>query len=75
MITLHAQLYEQSERYRGLATQLETSRDVDTEHRGLVDAALDRQADVLVELMLEHMRKTTARIVEGVLQTPSAGLV
>ena len=64
LIAFHAQLYEQSERYRGLATQLETDRDVDSEHQNLVDAALDRNADLLVELMLSHMRKTTARIAD-----------
>jgi GntR family transcriptional regulator, carbon starvation induced regulator len=65
LVALHAQLYEQSERYRGLATHLETHRDVATEHQELVDAALDRNADRLVKLMLEHMRRTTARIVAG----------
>jgi GntR family carbon starvation induced transcriptional regulator len=65
LMLFHAQLYEQSERYRGLATHLETSRDVDTEHQTLVDAALDRNAKLLMALMLEHMRKTTSRIVEG----------
>ena len=65
LMAFHAQLYEQSERYRGLATHLETNRDVDTEHQNLVDAALDRDADRLVALTLEHMRKTTARIVDA----------
>jgi len=65
LLAFHAQLYEQSERYRGLATHLETNRNVDSEHQHLVDAALDRNADLLVELMLTHMRKTTAKIVSG----------
>ena len=63
LLGLHSQLYQQSERYRGLASHLATGRDVDMEHQALVDAALDRNADLLVELTLTHLRKTTELIV------------
>jgi GntR family carbon starvation induced transcriptional regulator len=67
LITLHAQLYEQSERYRGLSVlaQSEEKRDVATEHQAIVDAALDRDADRLIGLVLTHFRRTTALIVDA----------
>jgi DNA-binding GntR family transcriptional regulator len=63
LLDLHAQLYEQSERYRGLSARVESHRDVTAEHQALVDAALDRDADGLVGLMTDHIRATTALIV------------
>lgn len=67
LLDLHAQLYEQSERYRSLSfpTLGETERDRQGEHQALADAALDRNADGLVELMVRHFRETTARIVKA----------
>lgn len=67
LLDLHAQLYEQSERYRSLSfpTLGETERDRQGEHQALADAALDRNADGLVELTVKHFRETTARIVKA----------
>ncbi len=65
LLNLHAQLYQQSERYRGLSVRVETDRDVSNEHQELVDAALDRKADALIDLMLTHFRETTALIVDA----------
>jgi len=67
LLDLHAQLYEQSERYRSLAfpTLGATERDRQGEHQALADAALDRNADGLVELTVKHFRETTARIVKA----------
>jgi GntR family carbon starvation induced transcriptional regulator len=63
LIALHHQLYQQSERYRGLSIHVEKDRDVQKEHQALVDAALDRDAEQLVTLTLDHFRETTALIV------------
>ncbi|WP_421937667.1 GntR family transcriptional regulator [Phenylobacterium sp.] len=60
---LHAQLYEQSERYRGLSAHADRDRDVGGEHQAIVDAALARDADRLVDLMVRHIRATTALII------------
>lgn len=60
---LHAQLYEQSERYRGLSAHADHDRDVGGEHQAIVDAALARDADRLVDLMVRHIRATTALII------------
>ena len=63
LLDLHAQLYEQSERYRGLSAHADHDRDVDGEHQAIVDAALARDADRLVDLMVTHIRATTALII------------
>jgi DNA-binding GntR family transcriptional regulator len=65
LLDLHAQLYQQSERYRGLSVHIDADRDVQAEHQKLVDAAMDRDADRLVALTLHHLRETTRRIVDG----------
>lgn len=65
LIDLHAQLYEQSERYRLLSARAEVDRDVAAEHQELVDAALARDAGTLVARMVAHIRRTTALIVSS----------
>lgn len=67
LLALHAQLYEQSERYRSLSfpTVGERERDRQGEHQALADAALDRNADGLVELTVKHFRETTERILKA----------
>ncbi len=65
LFSLHAQLYEQSERYRGLLFHLETDRDVDEEHREIVKYALARDAKSLIAATVDHLRKTTELIIAG----------
>lgn len=65
LMALHAQLYEQSERYRMLSAFAESDRDVDGEHRRLVELALARDADGLIASLVDHIRHTTALIVEA----------
>ena len=72
LLALHNQLYEQSERYRGLTLHLDADRPVEDEHQGLVDAALDRDADRLVSLAVAHFRQTTNRIVEASRKSPDS---
>jgi DNA-binding GntR family transcriptional regulator len=66
LLELHAQLYQQSERYRELSVHVKGNRSVLDEHQELVDAALERDADRLVSLMLKHLGKTTSLIVDAV---------
>lgn len=70
LLALHHQLYQQSERYRGLSIHLETTRDVQQEHQALVDAALDRDADGLIDLTLRHFRETSALIAAAARASP-----
>lgn len=65
LIALHAQLYEQSERYRGLLFHLETDRNVDEEHKDIVRYALARDAKSLVLATVDHLRRTTELIIAG----------
>jgi GntR family transcriptional regulator, carbon starvation induced regulator len=65
LLMLHAQLYEQSERYRGLLRfHREGGRDVDAEHHKIVELALARNAEGLVKVMIDHLRLTTDLIVK-----------
>lgn len=68
LLSLHAQLYEQSERYRALMFQVGKARDTDGEHHRIVEFALARDADALVEAMVNHLRTTTQLIVDAVAQ-------
>jgi GntR family transcriptional regulator, carbon starvation induced regulator len=59
MLTLRAMLYAQSERYRHLSVALALeNRDVDAEHRGILDACIARQADRGCELIEQHLTRT-----------------
>ena len=74
MLELHASLHEQSERYRGLSVDnVERTKTVPKEHQELVEAALARDADKLVALLLSHLRKTTKFIIAKMLAAPSEG--
>jgi GntR family transcriptional regulator, carbon starvation induced regulator len=59
MLTLRAILYAQSERYRHLSVALaRENRDVDTEHKNILDACIARQADRGCELIEQHLTRT-----------------
>ena len=57
-LTLREMLYAQSERYRNLSKIVDSRRDVDSEHRGLIDACLARDADLACKRVEAHLRKT-----------------
>ena len=63
LLALSSQLYQQLERYRMLAWNVDRSRDIEAEHQGLVDAALDRDADALARLARAHYDRTASIIV------------
>jgi GntR family transcriptional regulator, carbon starvation induced regulator len=53
-------LYEQSERYRRLSVPLRTvARDVNAEHKAIVDAVLKRDAVAAARQISAHLQKTT----------------
>lgn len=66
LLALHAQLYEQSERYRGITAHFDTDRDVAQEHREILDLALERNADALIAKTVAHLRTTTDLITASV---------
>ncbi len=65
LLSLHSQLYEQSERYRGLSGHVETVRDVEGEHRNIARLALARDITALIDTTVEHLRTTTRMITEA----------
>lgn len=65
LLRLREMLYNQSERYRRLSVPLaEVARDLNGEHRGLVDAALARDAGQARALMAQHLELTTRMLLE-----------
>jgi GntR family transcriptional regulator, carbon starvation induced regulator len=59
MLNLRAMLYVQSERYRHLSFWLaREDRDIDAEHKGILDACLARDADLACRLIEEHLKRT-----------------
>ncbi len=71
LLTLHAQLYEQSERYRVQSFLVASTRKVDAEHQEIVDFARARKADKLVAAMCAHIRETTRLIIAHAKRDPS----
>ena len=60
LLRLHSQLYAQSERYRRLSIPLGSmDRDVDGEHRQIMEAALARDTKRALGLMRRHIGVTT----------------
>lgn len=72
LIALHLDLFEQSARYQRVAVYVGSNRDGAAEHQALVDAALERDADRLVELATTHIRTTTDLIVRAMRDTAQA---
>jgi DNA-binding GntR family transcriptional regulator len=53
-------LYAQSERYRQLSYVLaRENRDVDAEHKSILDACLARDADLACRLIDDHLTRTS----------------
>jgi DNA-binding GntR family transcriptional regulator len=60
LIHLHSLMYAQSERYRRLSVPFAARRrNVDKEHRAIVNAAIARDAEAATRLLAAHLQKTT----------------
>jgi GntR family transcriptional regulator, carbon starvation induced regulator len=57
-LTIREMLYAQSERYRNLSKIARPNRDVDSEHKGLLDACLARDAEAACKRIEAHLRRT-----------------
>jgi DNA-binding GntR family transcriptional regulator len=57
-LTIREMLYAQSERYRNLSRMTGAARDVDAEHKALLDACLARDADLACKRIEAHLRRT-----------------
>jgi GntR family carbon starvation induced transcriptional regulator len=59
MLNIRAMLYAQSERYRQLSAALKREdRNVDAEHKSILDACIARRADQACELIHQHLTRT-----------------
>lgn len=66
LLRLRSQLFTQAERYRRLSVPLvRTRRNVNAEHRAIVQAALARDSERACELMAAHFEKTTGILLKA----------
>jgi DNA-binding GntR family transcriptional regulator len=66
LLKLRAMLYAQSERYRRLSVPVaKHDRDLEAEHRGIMEAALARDANRAVQLLTEHLSATTRILLDA----------
>lgn len=66
LLRIRDQLYAQAERYRRLSLPLKTSlRDVDGEHKAIMEATLARKPEEACELMNRHLHKTSRILLES----------
>lgn len=66
LLRLREQLFAQSERYRRLSVPVaRQERDLDAEHKALLDAALKRDADAAVTALTQHLSATTRILLEA----------
>jgi GntR family transcriptional regulator, carbon starvation induced regulator len=73
LLTLRATLYAQSERYRHLSVALaRENRDVDGEHKGILDACLARDPDLADKLIDDHLTRTSDILLTSPLLRASA---
>jgi GntR family transcriptional regulator, carbon starvation induced regulator len=65
LLATRSLLYTQSERYRRLSVTFSVERDVDTEHRHLLEAALDRDLDASQSLLEAHIKATAEALIDA----------
>jgi GntR family transcriptional regulator, carbon starvation induced regulator len=66
MLNLRAMLYAQSERYRHLSFALgRENRDINAEHKGILDACLARDAELACRLIDDHLKRTSDILVSS----------
>lgn len=76
LLRLHGQLYAQSERYRRLSIPLGTTeRNVGREHQEILDASLNRDADLAVSLLARHLGATSEILIGAGMEEMDGGLV
>lgn len=64
LLRLRLMMFRHHERYRRLSRwRTVHTRDINVEHRALMDAALDRDADRAAEVILVHIERTTTAVI------------
>jgi DNA-binding GntR family transcriptional regulator len=73
LLRLHCQLYDQSERYRRLSVSLaKRTRNIEDEHRKIMDAMLARNAEKAIALVTAHLGATTRILLSAKVAEPPA---
>jgi len=73
LLRLRAQLFAQAERYRRLSVPLQKAeRDTNSEHRAIMEAALDRNERLATALLATHFEKTTEILLKALDLDPLA---
>ena len=65
LLATRSLLYDQSERYRRLSVAFSVERDVETEHRHLLEAALDRDVSAAQSLLEAHVKATAEALIDA----------
>jgi DNA-binding GntR family transcriptional regulator len=66
LLRIREQLYQQSERYRRLSVPVAPHRrDVDSEHRGIMQATLERDAEAAARKLADHLHLTTRILLQA----------
>jgi DNA-binding GntR family transcriptional regulator len=66
LLRLRGILFVQSERYRRVSVPLDRAgRDINSEHKAIADAAINRDAKLASTLMSEHLERTTRILIQA----------
>ena len=65
-------MFDRANRYRALSKRSSTSRDVMAEHKGLMEAALDRAPEEATRLLQDHVNRTTELVVRQLVRQDAA---
>ena len=66
LLAIRAQLYEQYQRFRAFYSHVAGRRHLAADHDKLAEFALARDADALVETIVDHVSQTTRRIIQAI---------
>jgi DNA-binding GntR family transcriptional regulator len=76
LLKLHMILYAQSERYRQLSVPLaKSTRDIDKEHRAILDATIARDTKMACALLKAHIEQTTMILLTADHKTSGMGSI
>lgn len=74
LLSVCSNLFDQAERYRRASVQVRTRpRDISSEHRALMQAALDRDGTEAAQLLERHISLTTENLLKHMGETNSGG--
>jgi DNA-binding GntR family transcriptional regulator len=70
LLAVSDDLFDLAERYRLLSRLASGRRDAQAEHKALMEATMDRQTDLSIKLLNDHIQRTTDGVVSQLSFTP-----